>query len=107
MKSIRCLTALVAVLAACATLAAPAAADNRVFIIANQSDGYGIDECLANGQPCGVHAARSYCQSREFTEATAFRRVDPEDITESVAKSASQRCRGPGCGEFIAITCHR
>ncbi|MCO5128963.1 MAG: hypothetical protein M9932_00170 [Xanthobacteraceae bacterium] len=109
MKSIRCPAALVALLAAVAplSLAAPASADNRVFIIANQSDGYGIDECLANSQPCGVHAARAYCQSRDFTEATAYRRVDPEDITESVAKAGSHRCRGAGCGEYIAITCHR
>lgn len=109
MKSIRCPTAPVALLAAFAALAlaAPAQAGNRVFIIANQSDGYGIDECLANSRPCGIHAARAYCQSRDFTEATAYRRVDPEDITQSVATSDSPRCRGAGCGEFIAITCHR
>jgi len=36
------------------------------FIIANQADGYGVDQCLAKGDKCGAHAARSYCQSREF-----------------------------------------
>jgi len=46
--------------------ASAASADSRVFIIANQSDGYGIDQCLANGEKCGAHAARSYCQSRDF-----------------------------------------
>ncbi|MBN8983732.1 MAG: hypothetical protein J0H32_04535 [Rhizobiales bacterium] len=102
-------TPLLVALAAFAALstAAPTSADNRVFIIANQSDGYGIDECLAGGQSCGAHAARAYCQSREFTEATAFRRVDPDEVTGAVPASASARCRGPGCVEYIAITCHR
>ncbi|HWV96246.1 MAG TPA: hypothetical protein VN130_03795 [Xanthobacteraceae bacterium] len=87
--------------------AAPARADNRVFIVANQSDGYGIDQCLASGDKCGVPAARSYCQSREFTEATAFRRVDPDEITGALPSATGKTCRGAGCAEFVAITCQR
>jgi hypothetical protein len=83
-----------------------ASADSRVFIIANQSDGYGIDQCLANGDKCGAPAARSYCQSREFSQATAFRRVDPDEITGSIPKPAAS-CKGGGCNEFVAITCQR
>lgn len=105
MKSTLLLVALTAF--AALSVAAPAHADNRVFIIANQSDGYGIDECLAKGDRCGAHAARAYCQSREFTEATAFRRVDPDEVTGAVPASAGPHCRGSGCAEFIAITCHR
>lgn len=110
--SFRCLmksTPLLVALTAFAALsaAAPAHADNRVFIIANQSDGYGIDECLANGQTCGAHAARAYCQSREFTEATAFRRVDPDEVTGAIPASTGGHRRGSGSAEFIAITCHR
>lgn len=104
MKSTPLLVALTAFAALSA--AVPARADNRVFIIANQSDGYGIDECLANGQSCGAHAARAYCQSREFTEATAFRRVDPDEVTGAIPASTGHR-RGSGGAEFIAITCHR
>ena len=51
--------------------ATAASADSRVFIISNQADGYGVDQCLARGEKCGAHAARSYCQSREFAQATA------------------------------------
>ena len=40
--------------------ASAALADTRVFIIANQADGYGVDQCLARGDKCGAHAARSY-----------------------------------------------
>lgn len=81
-------------------------ADSRVFIIANQADGYGVDQCLAKGDKCGAHAARSYCQSREFAQATAYRRVDPDEITGSVPKG-SEKCSGGGCNEYVAITCQR
>jgi hypothetical protein len=87
--------------------ASAAAADSRVFIIANQSDGYGVDQCLARGEKCGAHAARSYCQSRNFAEATSYRRVDPEEITGSVPKSAGASCNHAGCNEYVAITCER
>jgi hypothetical protein len=84
-----------------------AVADSRVFIIANQADGYGIDQCLAKGEKCGAHAARSYCQSRDFAQATAYRRVDPDEITGSVPKVAGDTCRGAACHEYVAITCQR
>jgi hypothetical protein len=84
-----------------------ALADSRVFIIANQADGYGIDQCLAKGDKCGVHAARSYCQSREFASATAYRRVDPDEITGSVPPAGNGKCTGSGCDEYVAITCQR
>ena len=96
-------------LLACAFLlaASAASADSRVFIVANQADGYGVDECLARGEKCGAHAARSYCQSREFAQATAYRRVDPDEVTGAVPKDGGDRCSGHGCGEYVAITCQR
>jgi hypothetical protein len=87
--------------------ATAASADSRVFIIANQADGYGIDQCLARGEKCGAHAARSYCQSRDFAQATSYRRVDPDEITGSVPKTAAGTCTGVGCHEYVAITCQR
>jgi hypothetical protein len=96
-----------AFLACVLLLAASAAwADSRVFIIANEADGYGVDQCLAKGEKCGAHAARSYCQSRDFTQATSYRRVDPDEITGSVPQ-ASASCNHPGCNEYVAITCQR
>jgi hypothetical protein len=96
-----------AFLAASLLSAATAAlADSRVFIIANQADGYGIDQCLAKGEKCGAPAALSYCRSRDFAEATSFRRVDPEEITGSVPKEAAN-CNHSGCNEYVAITCQR
>jgi len=94
---------------ACALLlaASAASADSRVFIIANQADGYGIDQCLAKGERCGAHAALSYCQSRDFAQASSYRRVDPGEITGSVPKTTDNSCNHAGCNEYVAITCQR
>src|ERR1700737_4812118 len=72
--------------------ASAASADSRVFIIANQADGYGVDQCLARGDQCGAYAARPYCQSRDFAQASAYRRVDPDEMTGSVPKLAGGSC---------------
>ena len=87
--------------------ASAALADSRVFIIANQAEGYGIDQCLARGDKCGAHAARSYCQSRDFSQAAAYRRVEPDEMTGAVPTSAAGKCAGGTCGEYVAIICQR
>jgi hypothetical protein len=99
----------ISALLACAFLFAPtiASADSRVFIIANQADDYGVDQCLAKGEKCGAHAARSYCQARNFAEASSYRRVDPDEITGSIPTAGSQICNHAGCSEYVAITCQR
>ena len=93
---------------ACAFLSAASAAsaDSRVFIVANQADDYGVDQCLARGEKCGAHAARSYCQSRDFAQASSYRRVEPDEITGSVPKIGGN-CNHAGCNEYVAITCQR
>ena len=104
----RCMMRFLKALLACVLLlaASAASADSRVFIIANQADGYGVDQCLAKGEKCGAHAARSYCQSRDFAQATSYRRVDPDEITGSVPQ-AGESCNHAGCNDYIAITCQR
>jgi len=104
----RTVPALFVCVLACAlvSFATYASAETRVFIIANHADGYGVDQCLARGEKCGAHAARSYCQSRDFAQATSFRRVDPDEITGSVPKDSANCPRG-GCDEYVAITCQR
>jgi hypothetical protein len=86
--------------------ASGASAETKVFIIANQADGYGVDQCLASGEKCGAHAALSYCRSRDFAEASSYRRVDLDEITGSVPKSGGN-CRRGLCDEYVAITCQR
>ena len=100
---------LIPAILACAFIAAsasPSFADSKVFIVANQPDGYGIDQCLANSERCGASAARAYCQSHEFAQASAYRKLDPDEITGAVPVSTGA-CRGGACDEYVAITCQR
>ena len=78
-----------------------AQAETRVFIISNNSDGYGVDRCLATGARCGVAVATAYCRSREYTQAASFRRVEREEITGTIPVGIAKT------EEFIAIECSR
>jgi hypothetical protein len=86
-------------------LSATAHAEKRVFIVANNADGYGIDRCLASGASCGEAVANSYCRTRDFAQALSYRKVDRDDITGAVPSSGS--CRGARCDNFVAIECAR
>jgi hypothetical protein len=67
-----------AVVGAALLLGAGAAhAEKRVFIVANNGDGYGVDRCLASNAPCAVPA------------------------------SGPGACRGGHCDDFVAIECTR
>jgi hypothetical protein len=99
-------------IAACAAIsvllgAVSAQAEKRVFIIANDGDGYGVDNCLASGGSCGTAVANSYCHAREFAQATSFRKVDRDDITGAIPASTSGVCHGDACDNFVAIECSR
>jgi hypothetical protein len=82
-----------------------AMAEKRIFIIANNSDGYGVDRCLAAGDNCGRAAAAAYCRTQQFVQAASFRKVDRDDITGAV--SSGPACTGMACDEFVAIECTR
>ncbi len=86
-------------------LSGVALAESRTFIIANHSDGYGVDRCLANGERCGVTIATAYCQSQSFALAKSFRKIEREEITGAVPASGTV-CPG-GCDSFVAIECSR
>jgi hypothetical protein len=84
-----------------------AQAEKRIFIIANESDGYGVDRCLASGESCGAAAAAAYCKSKEFAQAASFRKLDRDEITGAVPTASGGACRGAACMEFVAIECTR
>ena len=87
--------------------AAAAQAEKRLFIIANDADGYGVDRCLASGAPCGETVANTYCRSHEFAQALSFRKVDRDDITGAIPTAAAGACKGGNCDDFVAIECSR
>jgi hypothetical protein len=86
--------------------AAAAQAERRIFIIANNADGYGADRCLASGAKCGAAMAAAYCRSREYKRAITYRKVGRQEITGAVPLSNSA-CSGGRCEEFVAIACAR
>jgi hypothetical protein len=91
------ITALAVVLAASATRA-----ETRLFVIANNPDGYGVDRCLATGARCGGIIASAYCRSQDFAEARSFRRIDQNEIV--LAGAAPEGARNE---EYVAIECTR
>ena len=96
-----------ALVAAGLMLAAPAAAETRIFIVKGV-DGYGIDRCLAAGEQCGQAAAAALCRAREFTAVVNFGRLDQFEITGAVSDDVrAAYCEGRGCPETVAVTCSR
>ena len=92
--------ALVLAAAVCGTAAQ---AEKRTFIIANNSDGYGVDRCLATGATCGAAVATAYCQSRDYMQAASYRRIERAEIANSEPATTGTSVRQ----EFVAIECLR
>ena len=100
-------SSILAIAALLALTVSQAQAERRIFIISNHSDGYVVDRCLANGQPCGTAAATAYCKSRDFAQAASFQKVDKDEITGAVPNSTPSTCRGGDCDQYVAIVCTR
>jgi hypothetical protein len=97
----------VAAIAIAATLGISGAqAEKRIFIIANNADGYGVDRCLASGAKCGAAAATALCRARAFELAVSYRKVARDEITGAVPATLRD-CPGGICEHFVAIECTR
>src|ERR1700730_10522946 len=94
---------LAALVLAATAFSTAAHAEKRTFIIANNSDGYGVDRCLATGATCGVAVATAYCKSRDYAQVASFRKVDHDEITGAVPSTNGTSARD----EFVAIECLR
>ncbi|MFL6798387.1 MAG: hypothetical protein ACJ8F3_13335 [Xanthobacteraceae bacterium] len=92
-----------AIICAAALISTAAQAEKRIFIVANNADGYGVDRCLATGANCGYPVATAYCQSRDFIQAASFRKIDHDEITGGVPVTNGTS----GRDEFVAIECSR
>jgi hypothetical protein len=82
-----------------------ARAETKIFLVENQPDGYGIDQCLASGAKCGKPMASAYCQQRQYGAAVSFRKVEPDALPAD--KNSDAACRASGCVDFVAIECER
>jgi hypothetical protein len=81
-----------------------AQAERRMFIIANDADGYGIDRCLAAGEKCGAAAANAYCKTHAFAQAATFHSVERNDVTGTIPTDDAGSCEGNRC-DMVAIVC--
>jgi hypothetical protein len=96
--------ATVALLFALASSAAQAeqasAGQGHVFIIA-ATDGYGVEDCLAEGGECGRVVADAWCEAHGHGAAIAF--GSAEDVTDAIpggaASKSSQRPYIVRCGD--------
>jgi len=86
--------------------AVPAQTETRVFIVASNADGYGVDRCLTTGASCGTMVATAYCQAQSFEFAKSFRKIERDEITGAVPASGQSACTG-ACENFVAIECSR
>ncbi len=62
------------------------AADKHTFYL-DPADGYGIEDCLAEGQSCGHVMADAWCEAHGLGAATAFGKA--EDMTASILPAAA------------------
>src|SRR5262249_45206684 len=92
-----------ALVLAAAVWGTAAQAEKRTFIVANNSDGYGVDRCLATGASCGTAVATAYCKSRDYAEAASLRKIGREEIAGAVPTPSGPSARD----EFAAIECLR
>jgi hypothetical protein len=83
-----------------------ARAEQRLFLVDNDADGYGIDRCLASGERCGSAAANAYCKTQAFTAAASYHKVEEEDLTGATAKGTPGNCKDDRC-DVVAIVCLR
>ena len=90
----------------CLGFVTSASAERRMFFVANDSDGYGIDRCLASGAKCGTAVANAYCKRQSFAEAATFHKADQSDITSTILAEGADSCRSSSC-DVVAIVCTR
>src|SRR5437773_9508666 len=83
--------------------ATAAQAEKRTFIIANNSDGYGVDRCLATGATCGAAVATAYCKARDYMEAASFHKIEREENDGAVPTTTGTSARV----ELVDIECLR
>jgi hypothetical protein len=79
-------------------LSAPALAGHSFVIPAN--DGYGLEECLATGAPCGRLVADAWCDAQGLGKATSFGPAAATDVTGTVTVS-----QATAPAQSYAVTC--
>jgi hypothetical protein len=75
-------------LAALLLASGPALAGKTLIVPGN--DGYGLSECLSEGQACGRVVADAWCEANGLGKSISFGRAAPEDVTGSVVPASTR-----------------
>ncbi len=81
------------------------ASDQESFILSS-NDGYGLDDCLAQGGSCGRVVADAWCEAHGLAASLSFGKA--EDVTFSVADLADTKPPSVKLPQnALVITCAR
>ena len=83
-----------------ASLAGAANPAVRDFIVP-ADDGYGMDECMAEGGPCAKLIADSWCQVNGMKTSLHYVAAEASDVTASLSKKITDRLPTPS----YIVTC--
>lgn len=64
----------------------------KTFIVP-ADDGYGMDECLADGGACAKLLVDSWCQVKGMGQAASYSVMDPADITASLSTNTPKKAQ--------------
>jgi hypothetical protein len=83
-----------------ASLAGAANPSVRDFIVP-ADDGYGMDECMAEGGPCAKLIADSWCQVNGMKTSLHYNMTQASDVTASLSNKITDRLPSPS----YIVTC--
>jgi len=100
MRGLKILSAFSIVLALSSGVSLSAKTALRDFVVPAY-DGYGMDDCLAEGGPCAKLIADSWCQVNGMSASVSYIAADITEITASLSKKASNKAPVPS----YIVTC--
>ncbi len=62
----------------------------KTFIVP-ADDGYGMDDCMADGGACAKLVVDSWCQVKGMGHAASYSLMDPADITASLSSNSTKK----------------
>jgi len=92
-------TALLAAMICVPGLAFAQGQATKIFIVDN-SEGYGVDSCLASNGACGQAVANAWCRVNGYEQAVSYGRATSDAVVSTVAEQASV-----GSDQSVAVTC--
>ena len=83
---------------------APAQAAANHMLVIPASDGYGFDDCLSAGKPCGQVIADAWCEAHGLAASVSFGRA--EDVTATIpARARAGTTPAPVEADAFIVNC--